>query len=62
MVAENPWVKFCNDQRGYVKCDVSKNTLIADYRIVEYVTRPGAPIKTRASFAIESGKPGAQNA
>jgi alkaline phosphatase D len=62
MVAENPWVKFCNNQRGYVRCDLRKETLRADYRVVEFVTRPGAAVKTRASFVVEDGHPGAQPA
>jgi alkaline phosphatase D len=32
----------------------------ADYRVVEYVSREGAPIKTRASFVVENGRPGAE--
>ena len=32
----------------------------ADYQVVEYVSRPDAPKITRASFVVESGKPGAQ--
>jgi alkaline phosphatase D len=58
MVAENPWVRFCNNQRGYVKCEIAKDRMKTDYRVVDFVTRPGAPIKTRASFVVESGRPG----
>ena len=32
----------------------------ADFRVVEYVSKPDAPIKTRASFVVEDGRPGAQ--
>jgi alkaline phosphatase D len=62
MLAENPFVKFHNQQRGYVRCTVTPNEWRTDFRIVEDVTRLGAPVKTRASFVIESGKPGAQQA
>jgi len=31
----------------------------SDFRIVPYVSRQGAPIETKASFIVESGKPGA---
>jgi alkaline phosphatase D len=58
MVAENPWVKFCNNRRGYVTCDVTKGSLRTDYRVVDFVSRPGALVKTRASFRVESGHPG----
>jgi alkaline phosphatase D len=33
-----------------------------DFQTVDYVTRPGAPKKTDASFVIEDGRPGAQKA
>ena len=56
---ENSFVKFHNGQRGYVSCDVTAKSLRADYQIVDYVTRPGAPRKTRASFIVENGSPGA---
>ena len=32
----------------------------ADYRMVDYVAKPGAPIGTRASFTVENGHPGLQ--
>lgn len=62
MLAENPFVKFHNTERGYVSCELTPDECRADYRTVEYVTRPGAPINTRASFIVESGKPGLQKA
>jgi len=60
MVAENPWVRFCNNQRGYVSCDVARNIFKTNYRVVDFVTRPGAPVTTRASFVVESGQAGAK--
>lgn len=60
MLAENPFVRFFNGQRGYVTCELSRDQLTADYRVVPYVSQPDAPISTRASFLIESGRPGAQ--
>jgi len=60
ILAENPCVKFHNTQRGYVRCAVTPKEWRSDYQVVEYVTRPGAPLVTQASFAIESGRAGAQ--
>jgi len=60
--AENPFVKFHNAERGYVRCTVSPKEWRSDYQVVEYVTRPGAPLVTRASFVVEDGKPGVQKA
>jgi alkaline phosphatase D len=61
-LAENPFVKFCNAQRGYVRCEVTSKQWRTDYRVVPYVTRPGAPIETRKSFLVESGRPKLQAA
>jgi alkaline phosphatase D len=60
MVSENECVRFANDQRGYVRFDLTRKTLRADFRVVDYVSRPGAPIRTRASFVVEDGRPGAK--
>jgi alkaline phosphatase D len=60
ILAENPCLRFHNLQRGYVQCRVTPKEWRSDYQVVEYVTRPGAPLVTRASFAVESGRPGAQ--
>lgn len=62
MVSENACVRFANNHRGYVRFDLKPKELRADFRVVEYVSRPGAPIRTRASFAVEGGRPGAQEA
>ncbi|MBL9124244.1 MAG: alkaline phosphatase D family protein [Planctomycetaceae bacterium] len=56
-LAENPFVKFANSERGYVRCNVSPKEWKSDYQVVEYVTRPGAPAITRAAFVVEDGKP-----
>jgi alkaline phosphatase D len=56
LLSENPFVKFHNRERGYVLCEVTPDTWRSNYRTVEYVTRKGAPINTRASFVVESGR------
>lgn len=55
--AENPFVKFVNQERGYVRCEVTPEHWTTDYRTVPYVSRPGAPIQTRATFVVDSGRP-----
>ncbi|HEY2839101.1 MAG TPA: alkaline phosphatase D family protein [Pirellulales bacterium] len=57
LLEENPFVKFYNAERGYVRCEVTPSQWRTDYRGVEYVTRPGAPLVTRASFVVEDGEP-----
>jgi alkaline phosphatase D len=61
-LAENPFVKFFNAQRGYVECTVTPQQWQSDFKIVPYVTRPSAPLENRASFVVESGTAGAQRA
>jgi alkaline phosphatase D len=60
MLGENPFVKFFNAQRGYVSCSVTPQTWQTDYQIVDYVTKKDAPRRTRASFVVADGRPGAQ--
>jgi alkaline phosphatase D len=60
LMAENPFVKFHNAERGYVSCEITAKVWRSDYQVVEYVDRPGAPLVTRASFVVENGSPGAQ--
>ena len=55
---ENPFVKLYNAQRGYVSCEVTPERWTSAYRVLDYVTRPGAPRKTLAEFVVESGRPG----
>jgi alkaline phosphatase D len=56
----NPHMRFFNNQRGYVRCTVTPDAWRADYRVLAYVTRPGSPVTTRASFVVEAGRPGVQ--
>ena len=55
---DNPFVKFHNGERGYVSCEVTPKQWLAHYRTVPYVDRHGAPLNTRASFLVESGRAG----
>jgi alkaline phosphatase D len=55
--SENPFLKFHSTERGYVRCELTPKSWRSDYRALEYVTRPGAPLLTRASFVVEAGQP-----
>jgi alkaline phosphatase D len=59
VMADNPFVKFYNAERGYVQCTLTPGQWRSDFQVVPYVTRPGAPLITRASFVVESDRPGA---
>lgn len=54
---KNPWLRHYNGQRGYVSCTVTPDRWLAEYRTVEYVSRPGSPIQTHARFVVENGSP-----
>jgi len=56
MLSDNPFVKYHDDQRGYVSCVIDAKSWRSDFRTVDYVSRPGAPLKTPASFVVESGR------
>jgi alkaline phosphatase D len=62
MLADNPFVKFFDMERGFVQCTVTPKSWRSDYQVVEYVSRPGAPLVTRASFVVEQGLPGVKPA
>ena len=58
MIAENPFIKFHNAERGYVSCRLTPKEWRSDYWVVEDVTRSDSPTTKRASFIVEDGKPG----
>lgn len=58
-LAANPHLRFCNFQRGYNLVTVTPEQLTHDFRVVQYVDSPGAPISTRATYVVQNGKAGA---
>ena len=54
---ENPFVHYNSAQRGYVRCEVTRATWRTDYRVLDFVTRPGSPVRNGASFILEAGRP-----
>jgi alkaline phosphatase D len=56
--AWNPHLRFYNNQRGYVRTRITADSLTADFQVVPYVTTPGAPVHTRATFVVEDRVPG----
>ncbi|MFD0852328.1 alkaline phosphatase D family protein, partial [Actinomadura adrarensis] len=59
-LAANPHMKFFSAQRGYIRVNVDKDRWKGDFRVLPYVTRPGAPVSTRATYIVEDRKPGVQ--
>ncbi len=61
-LTENPWIKFNNSAARLRAVALDQNICKADYRVVPYVKRPGAPITTKQSFVVEAGNPGLKDA
>ena len=59
-LGENAHIKFVNRNRGYVRNAVTAKDWTVDFRVVDSVSRRGAPIRTKASYVIEDGQPGAR--
>ncbi|PTQ13084.1 alkaline phosphatase [Sphingomonas oleivorans] len=57
IMADNPFLKFSNDQRGYLLCEVTPDQWSSAFRVVDKVHEPGGQISTRTTLAVERGKP-----
>jgi alkaline phosphatase D len=55
-VAKQPYVKFFNGQRGYVRHVVTPARWQADFRVLDKVTVPDGRVSTRKNLVVESGK------
>jgi alkaline phosphatase D len=61
LLPENPHVRFFESRRrGYVSLEITRAETTARFRAVDDVRDPASGVSTLASFAIESGRPGAQ--
>jgi alkaline phosphatase D len=52
----NPHIKFFEGHRGYVMCTAGPQEFHAEYRVVDYVDRQGAPVHTAAGFLVDNGR------
>jgi len=57
-LADNPHIHYYENRRGYVRTRFTAGEITADFRVLPYVTRPGAPVETRATFVVEDRSPG----
>lgn len=55
---ENPHIKFVNRQRGYQRISLTPELLQCEYKVLEKVTVPDAPVSVRATCTVEAGKAG----
>lgn len=55
--SQNPFLKFTNDRRGYLLCDVNHQRWETQFRTVERVTTPDAPVITAKTATVAHGQP-----
>jgi len=60
LLETNPHLKFFEDRRGYMSCELTAQRWRTDVRVVPSVTTPDSPITTSASFEVINGAAGAQ--
>jgi alkaline phosphatase D len=53
VLADSPHVKYNRNRRGYVRCQVDRTKWQADFKVLPYVKRPGAPVMVDRFFVIE---------
>jgi len=54
----NPELKFANDQRGYVVCEVGREAWQTHFMVVDKVTTPVNTLSKRATGVVENGVAG----
>jgi alkaline phosphatase D len=57
ILANNPQLKFINDQRGYVTCDVVREEWRTNFMVVDRVSTPGGALSKKATMAVARGTP-----
>ena len=57
VLPENPHIRYFNNRRGYVRTRITPDELRADFRVLPYVSRRGAPVRTGASFVVPDRVP-----
>jgi len=60
LLAFNPHIKHFDPDKGYTICEVTPDTWTAHYRSLANVLDPAAPIRTAATFVVDSGTAGAR--
>lgn len=54
-LADNPFLKFNNAQRGYAVCDVTPERWQTEFKVLDKVSERGGTLSTRATFVVASG-------
>lgn len=56
ILANNPQLKFVNDQRGYIICDVNSEQWRTDFKVMDQVTSRDGAISLRNSLIVPHGQ------
>jgi alkaline phosphatase D len=56
----NSHIKFYNEQRGYVFFTITPTEMLSEFKVVPFVSRPNAPMKTIARFLVKNGISGVE--
>ncbi|WP_129791232.1 alkaline phosphatase [Sphingosinicella sp. CPCC 101087] len=56
ILANNPQLKFVNDQRGYLTCDVTPDAWRTNFMVVDRVSTPDGALSKRATLAVPHGQ------
>jgi alkaline phosphatase D len=62
LLAQNPHIRFYNNQRGYVRHTVTPDRWQADFQVLDRVSVGDGQVSTRKSFVLEHGKRGLADA
>jgi alkaline phosphatase D len=62
LLAQNPHIKFFNNQRGYVRHVVTSDRWQADFRVLDKVSVGDGHVSTRKSLVVEHGQNGLADA
>ncbi|WP_340264042.1 alkaline phosphatase D family protein [Sphingobium mellinum] len=56
MLRNNSQLRFMNDQRGYLLCDVTPEAWATHFMVMEQVSTPGGAIARRATATMARGE------
>jgi alkaline phosphatase D len=54
---ENPHIRYFSNRRGYVRTRITPDEVRADFQVLPFDWRPGAPALTGASFVVADREP-----
>lgn len=62
VLSDNPHTRMFSDRRGYQVFDIGRKTWHTDVVALDRISRPGGRKRVIARFAVEHGRPGAEDA